>query len=94
MSAYNGDKYLAEQLDSILAQEGVHAELFIRDDGSKDGTRNILEDYARQHANIHVSLGENLGPGMSFITEPCILADSGKKYSKRIIQARNFRMMM
>ncbi len=62
-------KYLAEQLDSILAQDNVRVELFIRDDGSKDGTRNILEDYARRYANIHVSSGENLGPGMSFITE-------------------------
>lgn len=41
MSTYNGEKYLTEQIDSILAQKNVRVELFIRDDGSKDSTRNI-----------------------------------------------------
>ena len=34
MSTYNGEKYLREQIDSILAQEGVNVTLYIRDDGS------------------------------------------------------------
>lgn len=69
MSTYNGEKYLAEQIDSILAQEGVHVELFIRDDGSTDSTRNILTDYSKHYSNIHLNFGENLGCGKSFITE-------------------------
>lgn len=34
MSTYNGEKYLKEQIDSILSQEGVDVRLYIRDDGS------------------------------------------------------------
>lgn len=33
MSTYNGEKYLKEQIDSILSQEGVDVRLYIRDDG-------------------------------------------------------------
>lgn len=67
MSTYNGGKYLPEQLDSILAQEGVNVELFIRDDGSTDNTRAVLSDYEHSHSNIHVQCGENLGFAVSFI---------------------------
>ena len=33
MSTYNGEKYLSEQLDSILNQEKVEVDILIRDDG-------------------------------------------------------------
>ena len=45
MSTYNGETYLKEQIDSILEQSGVKVELFIRDDGSKDGTTRIIKVY-------------------------------------------------
>ena len=61
MSTFNGDKYLAEQIDSILSQEGVNVELYIRDDGSSDGTRDIISHYVTHHRNIHARLGRNLG---------------------------------
>lgn len=44
MSTYNGEKYLRDQIDSILSQEKVNVSLLVRDDGSKDGTLKILED--------------------------------------------------
>ena len=69
MSTYNGEKYLSEQIDSILAQEGVHVELFVRDDGSSDSTKDILRQYASNHGNIHVDFGKNVGAGWSFINE-------------------------
>ena len=78
MSTYNGEKFLAEQLDSILAQDGVHVELYIRDDGSKDNTREILSSYAEKYANIHLDFGENMGYAKSFITE--LRAASGCGY--------------
>ena len=46
LSTYNGEKYLREQLDSILAQTHGDYHLTVRDDGSGDGTREILEAYA------------------------------------------------
>lgn len=52
MSTYNGEKYIQEQIDSILAQEGIEPVLFIRDDGSKDSTVDIIEDYSSRCLNV------------------------------------------
>ena len=45
MVTYNGASYLRQQLDSILPQLGEQDELVISDDGSKDGTCSILQEY-------------------------------------------------
>lgn len=61
LSTYNGEGYLREQLDSILALEGAEdISLFIRDDGSTDQTRAILAEYEK-HESIRVLYGENVG---------------------------------
>lgn len=44
MSTYNGEKYLREQIDSILDQKNVDVELFIRDDGSNYSIAEITVD--------------------------------------------------
>lgn len=67
MSTYNGEKYLAEQLDSIFAQTGVDVSLFVRDDGSTDGTHAILAEYAEKHDNMMFELAQNVGVGNSFM---------------------------
>ncbi len=66
LSSYNGEKYIREQLDSILNQEGVEVQLLIRDDGSTDGTRSILKEYEQQWDNISVIYGTNVGVISSF----------------------------
>lgn len=68
MSTYNGQKYLREQLDSILRQEGVEVSLLIRDDGSQDGTIEILSEYAEKYPNIEIIEGANLGFAQSFMS--------------------------
>ena len=45
MSTFNGEQFIEDQLDSLFNQKGVEIELLIRDDGSTDGTINILERY-------------------------------------------------
>ena len=45
IATYNGEKYIREQLDSILTQLGPEDELVISDDGSKDNTLKIVESY-------------------------------------------------
>ena len=46
MATYNGAKYLQEQIDSILSQSSKQWHLYIHDDGSTDGTVELLNDYA------------------------------------------------
>ena len=45
LSTYNGEKYLREQIDSILNQTYTNFELIVRDDGSKDNTVKIIKEY-------------------------------------------------
>ena len=45
MATYNGEKYIKQQLDSILAQLGENDEVIISDDGSTDKTVQIIENY-------------------------------------------------
>lgn len=49
MATYNGEQYLAEQIDSILKQTYVNRMLFIRDDWSTDGTRDIIARYVQEY---------------------------------------------
>ncbi len=77
MSTYNGEKYLNEQIDSILAQDGVDVILYIRDDGSSDRTAEIIKDYCNRYNNINFAQGENLGVGNSFMQ---LVYDSGDEH--------------
>lgn len=52
LAAHNGEKYLSEQLDSILSQLGPDDELIISDDGSTDGTISIIEGYIEKDARV------------------------------------------
>lgn len=70
VSTYNGQQYISEQLDSLLLQKGVSIVIIVRDDGSKDGTIQILEDYEKRYSDIKVIKDENRGVLYSF-TELC-----------------------
>jgi glycosyltransferase involved in cell wall biosynthesis len=48
IATYNGEKYLEEQLDSILSQTLKPSEIIVCDDQSTDGTREILEKYQQK----------------------------------------------
>ena len=49
MATYNGKKYLGEQIDSFLSQTNSKWHLYVHDDGSKDGTLELLNDYAAKY---------------------------------------------
>ncbi|MBQ7634565.1 MAG: glycosyltransferase family 2 protein [Bacteroidaceae bacterium] len=66
MSTYNGERYLHQQIESILRQEDVEVVLTVRDDGSTDKTRAILDEYSAQGLLTWYS-GKNLGPARSFL---------------------------
>jgi glycosyltransferase involved in cell wall biosynthesis len=61
---FNGSRYMRQQLDSILAQTHKVDEIIVCDDGSSDGTKEVLEEYKNEHPNlffIHYNK-ENIGP--------------------------------
>lgn len=68
LSTYNGEKYLKEQLDSILNQTYDDWFLLIRDDYSQDNTENIIEAYIKDHPNKikKIKSYENIGVVKSF----------------------------
>lgn len=53
LSTYNGEFYLEEQINSIINQDYLNWELFIRDDGSKDSTVEIIKRYSKEYDNIN-----------------------------------------
>ena len=62
MATFNGERFLHEQIDSILAQTHQNFELVICDDCSTDGTVGILREYTAQDSRIRVYVNEgNLG---------------------------------
>jgi len=67
MSTYNGEKYLKEQIDSIIKQEDVELEIWVRDDGSRDSSIKILEELSKKYKNIKYYKDDNLGPARSFM---------------------------
>ncbi|MCJ7934333.1 MAG: glycosyltransferase [Chryseobacterium sp.] len=52
LCTYNGENYIAEQLESILSQTKSVSEIVICDDGSTDGTLKILSEYTAQFPNL------------------------------------------
>lgn len=62
---YNVEKYLRECLDSILAQTYQNIEVILVDDGSKDSSGVICDEYAQRHENFRVVHKENAGLGMA-----------------------------
>lgn len=66
MSTYNGEKFVKEQMDSILNQSYKNIEIIVRDDGSKDSTVQIVKEYQKKYKNIELYEGQNLGFIKSF----------------------------
>jgi len=61
MCTYNGEKYLGEQIDSILSQKDVNVILRIRDDGSTDNTLSVLQSYGNRiswHQDQHLNVSK------------------------------------
>lgn len=66
LSTYNGERYLREQLDSILNQDKVEVFILVRDDGSSDSTLEILTEYECKGFPLKFYQGSNVGPAASF----------------------------
>lgn len=70
MATYNGEKYLRQQLLSLIAQTYPHWQLWIKDDGSTDTTVSIIDEFCALDSRIRkVSSSEkNLGAGKAFFS--------------------------
>jgi glycosyltransferase involved in cell wall biosynthesis len=63
MPAYNAQKYIAESIESVIAQTYANWELIVIDDGSTDNTGNIIKQYKQQDVRIKSIYQENSGQG-------------------------------
>lgn len=67
LCTYNGAAFLPVQMDSLLAQTWTNLEVVAVDDGSTDGTWDILQDYAARDSRVTVHANEqNLGFLLNF----------------------------
>lgn len=61
MPAYNAERYLKRAVDSILQQTFTNFELLLINDGSKDGSKDIIAQYAKQDSRVVAINQENMG---------------------------------
>ncbi len=59
-ASYGHDKYIAAAIESVLAQTFTEFEYIIFDDGSKDSSRDIIEEYAKRDSRIKFHTHENI----------------------------------
>ena len=90
---YQVEQYLPQCLDSILAQTYPHWELILVDDGSKDRSGEICEEYAKKDGRIRVIHTENRGAGAARNTgfahatgEYVVFVDSDDYISENMIE--------
>ena len=80
LCCYQGESYIAEQLDSILAQTYSSFEIFVSDDSSNDKTQAIVESYCANFSNVTLHNNtENLGFLKNF--EVSLLRIKGKYFA-------------
>lgn len=80
MSSYYGEKYIAHQFNSILNQVGVDVDIFVRDDGSRDCTVQIINDFCQKFSNIFFIEGRNVGVIESFRLAAEYVLKHAKRY--------------
>lgn len=82
LSAYNGGRHIAQQIDSIIGQSFRDWKLLVRDDGSSDNTREIVQTFAAKDPRISLvsDVKGNLGPWASFGELFAIALELGAAY--------------
>jgi glycosyltransferase involved in cell wall biosynthesis len=69
LATYNGERFIAEQMDSIFRQTYPHFRIIVRDDGSSDKTKDILKTYVAKYPGqirILEDDGHNAGATQNF----------------------------
>jgi hypothetical protein len=73
---YNGATMVSEAIDSVLAQTWPHLTLTLIDDGSTDGTLQVLQDHAAQHPAIRIKRNRSNGGAIPNFQRAFWLGDS------------------
>ena len=73
LATFNGEKFLAEQLDSLQAQSVKNWRLYVSDDGSTDSTVDIIKRYQEAWGSdkLHYRLGPQKGFAQNFLGLAC-----------------------
>jgi glycosyltransferase involved in cell wall biosynthesis len=66
IASYNGERYIEDQILSVLNQKGVKINLLVRDDGSTDSTVDILKKYEERNELRILPSSGNVGTARSF----------------------------
>ncbi|WP_202304568.1 glycosyltransferase family 2 protein [Dryocola clanedunensis] len=61
MATYNGEKFIAQQIESILAQDHDNFTIYISDDGSTDQTVEIIKSFSEYGSKIKIVNTERVG---------------------------------
>ena len=80
MAVYNGEKFLKEQLNSILNQSYCNWKLLVYNDGSKDGSKKILEEYSKKYNEKIICLNGEKNSKSAVVSFKKLLAISKEKY--------------
>jgi glycosyltransferase involved in cell wall biosynthesis len=72
IATYNGEKYLKEQLNSILIQLSEEDEVLISDDGSSDNTLAILESFNDSRIKVYINNFKNVVNNFEFVINKSI----------------------
>lgn len=79
LPVYNGEKYVADAIESVLGQPCRDLELLILNDGSTDATLKIAEGYAQRdprvtvHSHPNYGIGRNRNEGFQFVRGTCLI---------------------
>ncbi|MCL1886916.1 MAG: glycosyltransferase family 2 protein [Betaproteobacteria bacterium] len=69
LCTYNGEKYIRQQVESIIAQTHTDWSLWVSDDGSKDNTLHIIQEcMENQPQSLHIRLGPSIGFAHNFMS--------------------------
>ena len=66
LASYNGERYIEEQIMSIISQFQEGDELIVSDDGSKDRTCEIVQELSRRYSAINLVSGPRMGFSCNF----------------------------
>lgn len=61
VATYNGERYIRQQMDSILEELSQDDEVILSDDGSVDKTLEIVEEYVNKDTRVHLIEGPGKG---------------------------------